>query len=541
MTTLDSAISATSHINQLNFQKQEQIRIGIYRIYFIRKVLLWLPWVGLALQGLLAKSYEDWLCALFASLGAFIIIFDAFRPVRLYRYPLSTLVLLGFATTLQLGPLLFTALEGNSITYNLVVPAITFGHSLATSFICVIAHYFYRNFLFYQQVRKYIQGWLIRLDVFRPLRPFQIIFMSSIGIFALAVSSWFGDAFADQVVLIKFVEGFQFLSILPAIFLLDPLIGGEGRFSSKSSIKPLSFFLFFLFLVFVVSIGRNSRGSFVLPIACLFIGIAFQWLYGFIRIRRVSFFAFLLSVIFLLPILTDLASAMVMVRGLRSDISPSKLVSKTIEQLKDRQEIQEFREASAKLGLLSNWSENYVSNLFLARFANAKFPDNSLYYATQIDSLNASRFTTFQFWRVVSLLPKPILSLFGVPEGVKNKVTRASIGDMHFFLASGYKFALGGFRTGHLFGSGMTSFGYGYLLLLGFSLLLIFPLVDSYATLASNFSIATPVFSALAVTQLISWFTFSNSESVIDLLSYVIRDFIQPILLFIIIRKLVPS
>ena len=541
MTTLDSAIPSTSHTNHLNFQKQEQIRIGIRRIYFTRKVLLWLPWVGLALQGLLAKSYEDWFCALLASLGSFIIIFDAFRPIRLYRYPLSTLVLLGFATTLQLGPLLFTALEGNSITYNLVVPTITFGHSLATSFVCVIAHFFYRNFLLYEQIRKSLQGLLIRLGIFRPLRPSQIIFMSSFGIFALAVSSWFGDVFDNQSIFIKLIEGFQFLSILPAVFLLGPLIGGEERFVSRQSIKPLLFFLFFIFLTLLVSVGRNSRGSFVVPLACLFLGLALQWLYGFIQIRRVSFIAFLLSVLLLLPILTDLASAMVMVRVLRSDISPIELASKTIDQLKDRQEIQEFREASANFDLLSNWSENYVSNPFLARFANAKFPDNSLYNAPQINSLNASRFTAFQLWRVVSLLPNPILSLFGVSESIKNNVTTLSIGDMHFFLASGYKFALGGFRTGHLFGSGMTSFGYVYFFLLGLSLLLIFPLIDSHASLASNFSVVSPVISVLAITQLISWFTLSNSESVIDLLSYLIRGFIQPILLFSFLRRLVPS
>jgi hypothetical protein len=104
--------------------------LAAYRIGLARKVLLALPWLAFLWQLLLAQSSTDVICALLAALGGFLVLFDAFRLQRLLRYPLSTLVILGFAVTLQLGPSLFTAIEGHSLTYNLQVPVLTFMHSL---------------------------------------------------------------------------------------------------------------------------------------------------------------------------------------------------------------------------------------------------------------------------------------------------------------------------------------------------------------------------------------------------------------------------
>jgi len=50
--------------------------------------------------------------------------------------------------------------------------------------------------------------------------------------------------------------------------------------------------------------------------------------------------------------------------------------------------------------------------------------------------------------------------------------------------------------------------------------------------------LTTPLISAVAITQLIGWFTISNAESVTALLSYPLRGFIEPVLLFALIRWL---
>jgi len=97
---------------------------------------------------------------------------------------------------------------------------------------------------------------------------------------------------------------------------------------------------------------------------------------------------------------------------------------------------------------------------------------------------------------------------------------------------------LGRFRTGHFFGTGTAGFGLGYLVILLLGFLLVFPLVDAHAVVAAGGSSIAPLISAVAITQLIAWFTFSNAESVIATLAFPLRGFIEPVFLFALIRWL---
>ena len=501
------------------------------RIVKMRGFMLIFPWLGFIWQGLLAQSSDDLLAALLAAMGTFVIFFDSFRPQRFYYYPLSTLVVIGFAVTLQLGPLLFTALEGNTITFNLLVPVATFGHGLLSGLLSLFAHAVYRQSAWLIQLRTSVQRLLVRLGLFVPLRTGEIIAMGLIGLFALAISSWF-SGLVQNIELYKFIQGFQLFSIVPIAFVLRPLwIGNHHGLQEKAPGRFMALFLLFLMLTIVVSIGGNSRAGFVGPLACLSIGLAFEWLYGLVRIRLKYVMAVALTILLLLPLITDLATAMVMVRGLRSDISPAELLDKTLVQLQDREEIHKYRKQS-EIVPSGDWSEAYVSNLFLARFANAKFPDNSLEYAGQLSSTSRDEMASFHWWRVLAQMPSPVLSMLGVSSAAKAEVNSYSFGDKLCFLASGSRYVLGSFRTGHYFGTGMAAFGFAYLAILLASLLLIFPLLDAQALVGLRGFASAPIFSVVAITQFIAWFTLSNSESVIDFLVYPLRGLIQPVLLY---------
>jgi hypothetical protein len=125
-----------------------------------------------------------------------------------------------------------------------------------------------------------------------------------------------------------------------------------------------------------------------------------------------------------------------------------------------------------------------------------------------------------------------------VPEETKLEATSFSFGDKLYNLASGSQYALGGFRSGHFFGTGMGGFGFGYLVILLLGLCLVFPLVDAHALAKVGGSFAPPLISVVAVTQLIGWFSFSNAESVTSVLAFPLRGFIEPVLLFALIRWL---
>jgi hypothetical protein len=501
-------------------------------------VLLFLPWLGLAWQGVLAQTPTDWLSAFLAASGAFLVFFDAFRPKRLYRYPLSTLVVLGFGVTLQLGPLLFTASEGNSITFNLLVPVATFGHGVLASLVCLFAHTIYRQSPWLRQLRAAVQRVLLQLKLFKPLSTPEAVVMGLFGVFALASSTWFSGIGEASTVLGKFIQGFQFFSIIPAAFLLQTYWRQLPASSSPSSRRPLVLLLLFMALIVLVSLGLNSRAPIVVPVACLFLGLTLQWLYGHLKFRLGAVLAFGLAIVILVPLATDLATAMVMVRGQRGDVSPAELLNQTITQFQDRQAVTSYRLATYEVGLTSDWSENYVSNLFLARFTNAKFPDNSLENASSLLPSQRDEMAAFQWLRLLAILPGPVLSLLGVPEETKLEVTSFSFGDKLYNLASGSQYALGGFRSGHFFGTGMAGFGFGYLIILLLGLFLVFPLLDAHALAKVGGSFAPPLISVVAFTQLIGWFSFSNAESVTAILAFPLRGFIEPVLLFALIRWL---
>jgi hypothetical protein len=512
--------------------------LGWRRIQRTRRVLLFLPWLGLAWQGVLAQTPTDWLSAFLAASGAFLVFFDAFRPRRLYRYPLSTLVALGFGVTLQLGPLLFTAIERNSITFNLLFPVPTFGHGVLTSLACLLAHTIYRQTPWLRLLRAAVQRALLQLKLFQPLRTPEVVAMGMLGVFALAFTTWFPGFAEASAALGKFIQGYQFFSIIPVAFLMQAFGSQVPASASPPSRKPLVLFLLFMALIMLVSLSRNARSTFVVPVACLFLGLGLQWLYGQIRLRLGAVLAVGLAIVVLLPLATDMATAMVMVRGQRGDVSPAELLDQTMAQFQDRQAITRYRLATAELEVTSDWSAIYVSNLFLSRFANAKLPDNSLENADRLTPAQRNEMAAFHGWRLLAILPRPVLALLGVPEEIKKEVTSFSFGDKLYFLASGYQYALGTFRTGHFFGTGMAGFGFGYLVILVLGLSLVFPLLDAHALVVSGGSLTTPLISAVAFTQLIGWFTFSNSESVADVLAFPLRGFIEPVLLFALARWL---
>ncbi|QNI66418.1 hypothetical protein [Synechococcus sp. BMK-MC-1] len=506
------------------------------RISQIRQFLLILPWIGFAFQCLLSQSGENVISAFLAASGSFLVFFDAVRSQRFYCYPLSTIVVIGFGITLQLGPLLFTALEGHPIIYNLSVPVATFGHSVLSSLICLLAHAIYRRSKWLLYVRKRAQGIFHQLQVFRPLSTNEVLIMGLLGLFSLGFRQWLPAIAGASIVLTKFIQGFQFFSIIPIAFFLKYLWSQEPVTSSISFRKSLLILLVFMALIVLVGLGRNSRSAFVVPLACLFLGLGLEWIYGLIKLRLASVLAIGLAFVLILPIVTDLATAMILVRDQRRNISAAELLTYTLDSFQNKDALAEKRFIDRSTG--ADWDETYISNIFLARFANAKYPDNSLENAARLSSAARDEMASYQGLMLLSTLPTPLLSLVGVSASEKLEINSYSVGDKLYHLASGSPYALGGFRVGHFSGTGMAGYGFAYLGLLLVAMVLIFPLVDSHALTTVHGSVLSPQISVVAITQLFAWLTISNTGSVVLLLAFILRGFIQPVLLFALVHWL---
>ena len=524
------------------------LNVGLFGSRFLKAKtgFIFLALIGLGVQIVIDQSLENIICSLTASICSIMLAVYVFRPFQWSLYPISSIVLIGFAITQCLGPLLFTALEFHPITFNLKVPEQVFLNAFLCTLVLILAHIIYRKNSALQKLRFSVTNLLkTKLSIFKPLSRIQVIVIGVFGAVATVFTYWF-QGFGVETPILKFVQGFIPYAYVPLVLVLKPL---QNRLESIKRADWVINIVFFLIIV-VVSVGRNSRGGFVRPILIYLIGIGLMWLYGKIKIKFSQVIAVLLAVYFVLPLVSDLATAMVLTRALRGDISAVELISETINRVGDRQAIDQFRESGFDDSLTRDWDETYVSNLFLARFANLKFADNALEISENLSDSEKTTFQYFMFGRLISILPTPVLDFLSVPAALKEEVNSQSIGDQLYFLGSGDGFAIGGFRTGHFYGSGLVMFGWFYLPILLFLIIPFFILNDALISQQDNNSLSLsnnlneeldekiPFFSTVAIINLSFFIQQGSSESILDYLTFVIRVFPQQIILFFILLKL---
>lgn len=457
------------------------------------------------------------------------------KPYVVKRFPLSFFLILGFSATQFYLPPIFTLLEGKPVIYNLDVPYSVFVHSFAVLAVLIAAHLLYR-FRFKNLLPK-IRTLLAKGKLFTPPSDLQIWLMGWIGLAAMFYIYFYAPSAGIEIAgpVDKFIQGLIPFSYAPFLLPLGKLYGRSGSVSKTLIIQLALFFLVLL----LVSLGRNSRGAFMYGFAAIgfayFLGLLLQKYPGALFNWKKIVLAFAAVWLITGPLM-DLGTAMVMVRGQRSDVTRTELLWKTIEVYQDEEALQNYREIRDQIvnpGLrTSEWDEDYLDNIFFARFANLKYNDNSLELAADVGPRDASfsEFTVNRFW---SILPRPVLSFLNI-DANKDQVNAVSFGDYLYFRGSGSKQALGGFRTGHFSGTGMAAFGWWYLLFLGISAIPLFFLLDLLVRYipASNRSRFTAVFSLAGLLSITSVFMFFPTESIVSVFGFLIRGWIELVFLY---------
>jgi hypothetical protein len=234
--------------------------------------------------------------------------------------------------------------------------------------------------------------------------------------------------------------------------------------------------------------------------------------------------------------LADLRTAMVLVRDQRTEVPAMELISMTLEAFDDKEAIAARREYDASAQ--SEWDERYLDNVFTARFGNIKFNDINLVQALKVREHDPDMLD-YSYKYLLGGLPDPILKAFKIDVD-KEAVYSISIGDYLYLAAGGYGVA-SGFRSGHFAGTGMATFGWWYLLLLGIGMLFIFFLFDKFF---SGMSIRrsnsldgtderTFQFSFCGLLALTTIFLyFVALQSVIQIVIFIYRGWLQLIILY---------
>lgn len=461
------------------------------------------------------------------------------RQEMLQHFPFSSFLVFGFTSTQFYFPLLFTTAEGKALIHNLEVPELVFLHSFAGLLVLIIAHTVYR-FLRRLTSQGRSTSLFERVGFFTPPKDAQLWLMGLIGmaatyyVYFAAPEVGYGVTGAAGD---KFIQGFIPFSYAPFFIPFGKLYGRTEK-TSKLQIQLL---LGYTFLLFLISIGRNSTGAFMFG----FTSVAFSYFLGLLlgvfetRIFTIKNIAIAIFGIWLLvgP-LADLRTAMVLVRGDRLTISAEELIALTVDAYFDKEAIKAQRELDKRETFDSDWDEQYLENAFTARFANLKYNDASL---SRSELLNEFDPDMLDFSRdyILAVLPSPLIKAMNFDVD-KEFIYGISIGDYLYVLTGGAG-AFSSFRTGHFAGISMATFGWWYLFILGIGIIPAFYLFDVFArrkkmpAAGSEPAYTTLQFSFCGMIIISSIFSFLPNESVIMLITFLIRGWIQLALLYLVI------
>ncbi|MGC3942937.1 MAG: hypothetical protein QM762_00100 [Chryseolinea sp.] len=456
------------------------------------------------------------------------------------RFLFSAFMLLGFVSSQFYFALLFTSMEGKAITYNLELPEEVFLHSSICLLVLILAHSIYRylNRLSFDRSSPILE----RLGFFTPPTHLQVWIMGGLGMAASFYVYFTAPDVGREITgssSDKLIQGLVPFSYAP-FFIAIARIYGNNEKPHRGYIPMI---IGYSILLFAVSIARNSRGAFIVglttPVFAYFLGL----ILGVFKTKVFTLKNFAIGgalAWLLLGPFTDLGTAMLIVRNSRSDLAPGELLSETLDALDDKQAIEQRKKDDADASMDFDWDERYLNNLFAARFANIKFNDMNQVTAQKVGTYDPDM-QQFSLDQIVSIFPDPVIKFFGFDVD-KEEVLAMSFGDFQYILSGGYGTPFG-YRVGNLSASGMTTFGWWYLLCLGLISMPVFYLNDKLINYKARIGEDGVRLSQLKVSfcgilLVTHFFQFYLVESVVQILTYIVRGWLQMILLYFIMFQL---
>lgn len=458
------------------------------------------------------------------------------RPNILKTHLLSSFMILGFASTQFYFPLLFTTIEGKPLIHNLDLPEQVFLHATLCLIALFIGHSLYR-FLMRATPDRSV-SLLGKAGFFTPPSHTQVWVMGMMGMASsfyvyLANPDVAQEATGDPSV--KALQALGPFMYAPFFISLSKLYGNKNK---PHRFYPVMIAVYAL-LLFGISMAQNQRGTFMFGLVSPAFAYAIGLLIGVFKTRIVSFRNVAIGALLVWVLtgpFTDLGTAMLVVRDQRKDIPPSELITLTLEALDDEQALEARKKDDATEPMDFDWDERYLDNLFTARFANIKFNDLSLNTYSKVGMYDPDM-QEFSIDQVLASLPNPILQMFKVDID-KDVLHALSYGDYLYVLSGGYGVPTG-WRVGHMAGTGMATFGWWYLAILGIGIIPVFFLLDKFyrpRTDAESERSSAPEdtfkFSFCGVLILTPIFQFLLCESVAYIATYLLRGWIQIVLLY---------
>jgi hypothetical protein len=422
-------------------------------------------------------------------------------------------------------PLIATIAEGKPITFGFERPYETFMYEIILFLISSLAFYLAcrKNTLYKNNLLKQT---LYDLKFFETT-PAILWSMGLIGLIIRLYNFGAGDVEYGDVGG-KFLLGLDYLMYAPLCLIFPSLL--NIKYSNKKILILYSLF------IFILNIASNSRRQIIIPIGIVALMLLLFLVLNNLKITdylsKTKLFILCIVFIFLINALSTISLAMLYTRKIRSDVDKKELFEQTISVIQNPELMENLKylketEGSKLISYEEGWTEYYVKNFMLARYANLRITDETLYYAEKKGYANRQMQELFKD-NIIALLPNPILKFFGINFD-KNKLeySRAD-------LLSGS--SLGGYRVTSHVGDGLATFSYWYFPLQFIAFFIIFKLLNSLVFTIKGKNLYAP----FAVMQFFTFLAlFKNSNGITADISYIIRGYIQGIVTFLIVFHIV--
>lgn len=423
-------------------------------------------------------------------------------------------------------PLIATIAEGKPITYGFERPFETFVYEIILFSVSSLAFYFACEIPKKNIKNNIFQRVLLQCKFFET-SPKTLWVMGIIG-FLIRIYNFNSDAEYGDVGG-KFLLGLDYLMYAPLCLIFPELL--NMKYKNKKIVW------LYLSLIFILNIASNSRQGIITPIATTALLFFLFLILNNIKITHyLSKAKIIILVIVLfstLNLLSNISLAMLHNRNIRSKVSKLELFDKTVKTVFNSDLMNRLKAIKNKengnqfITYQQGWTEMYVDNFMLSRYANMRITDETLYYAEK-KGYNNLQMKTALLESIIILLPTPVLRFLGIYfDKTKKEFSR---GDLLY--GSGY----GGYRVTSHVADGLASFGYWYFPLQFASFYLVFILLNSYVFISSNKILYAP----FAIMSMFSFLgMFRNAQGMLGELSFILRGYLQGLITYLLIYYII--
>ena len=438
--------------------------------------------------------------------------------------PLSSFALLGLCVTTQWGAMVAQSCAWTAVAENLREPITTLGWLALFQCVALGSHWLYRSLDLPASWRGALSNRLLaKLGLFDVALPVSLWIMGVTGFAALFAPQLLPDR---ESVVTKVLDGFRFLAWAPFIIPILHQRHGQAYCNMRRQGVALG-----VYLLSAIALGmslnmRTVMFSGLTTMALLFLLLMFRDE----RPAQANLLWRAAPALLLCGLLVgyaaDLATAMVIARGQRSNASPSEMLEQTLYALFDRRAILAYRDNGFIAATLNSYDEQYIANPIVARFVETKFHDNMFFLIKDLQPQDVKALRKDTVDRIAAILPEPLMRPLGL---VADKAAlKYSSGDYLDYLRYGAE--VGGFKIGSIFASIVALFGYYSIPLYSFVCMLVFLVWDSLTRDSGEEA------SEIApMAMLMAWPLFLgalSSESLSNVLAFLLRAFPQSVLLY---------